>query len=153
VPEPCPGTFVKSAGYRKIGGNTCQGGVDLTPQRVACPRGASSGTGGNWLGGGGTGALVAGGLGWGGGLAAVAGVGASVAVLAVMVKTVQQRGVGAACGAAWCSITGILPGGGRAERGSYGYTMVATDDFALADELSAYADEDLETHFGVQDEI
>ena len=36
-PEECNGHYYITKGYRKVGGNTCRGGVNHEPIRVACP--------------------------------------------------------------------------------------------------------------------
>lgn len=37
-PENCQGYYDVSRGYRKVEGTMCQGGLDLNPERVACPQ-------------------------------------------------------------------------------------------------------------------
>uniref|UniRef100_A0A7S0EUC9 VPS10 domain-containing protein n=1 Tax=Hanusia phi TaxID=3032 RepID=A0A7S0EUC9_9CRYP len=130
-PASCLGTYMKSRGYRLVEGNTCQGGLDLRPQLLVCPRQDVQNDGGSKLGQ--EGASEEQGsrrLSWGGvgvGLVAVVAIGACAATSALFLK---GRGIR---GATEVMLSSFQP----SQRG-HAYSRLSTgenDDFALADQL------------------
>ncbi|EKX33425.1 hypothetical protein GUITHDRAFT_120374 [Guillardia theta CCMP2712] len=119
-PANCLGTYTKTRGYRLVEGNTCQGGLDLRPQLLVCPRqdGVKNDAAPSVGGEGGSSEQGGRRLSWGGvgvGVVAVVAIGACAAASALFLK---GRGI-------------------RGATEAHGYSRLSTgenDDFALADQ-------------------
>ena len=156
APSPCYGTYLKSRGFAKIEGDSCHGGLDLTPQRLVCPAqrqnahgaaaqdvGAGGAGGAATSGAGGSGPDVLGVAGGGGFSTGVVAIGAIAACAAASVVFVKGGGGGGVRRAAAGMVLAL-----RRPHSGPGYSRLATsddnDDFALADDLLAADADDVE---------
>ena len=155
-PSPCYGTYLKSRGFAKIEGDSCRGGLDLTPQRLVCPAqrqneygAAAPGAGAGGASGAATSDAgqsapdVFGVSGWGGFSTGVVAIGAIAACAAASVVFVKGGGGGGVRRAAAGMVLAL-----RRPHSGPGYSRLATsddnDDFALADDLLAADADDVE---------